>query len=311
MLAVGVGLAALWPEALSWTQWARPRLIMPAALFLIAWTMPARHLVAAMRRPAAALWAVAAGYTLPPLLGWLFGQVLSDDLRIGLMIICCVPCTLASAALWTRHAGGDEATALLATFLSSAAGWAATTGLLGLTTGRMVALDYPALMLDLAATLLVPVALGQAVRAISPLAWLATRQRAALGVLSRLLVLAVLFRAACEVSLKYRAEPGPAGVGAVILAGAVCLTTHTLALALALAGARWLGFARPACIAIAFCGSQKTLPVSLVVLDQFFPGRPLAVLPMVLYHAGQLAVDTWLAEHWTGRSPSPSPEPGV
>ena len=38
---------------------------------------------------------------------------LAADVRIGLILVASVPCTLSTAVLWTRLAGGNEATALL------------------------------------------------------------------------------------------------------------------------------------------------------------------------------------------------------
>jgi len=38
-----------------------------------------------------------------------------------------------------------------------------------------------------------------------------------------------------------------------------------------------VGFTRPACIAVGFAGSQKTLPVSLALLELYYRDYPLAV----------------------------------
>src|SRR5260221_2696408 len=183
-LAAGCALAVAWPVAwpvaMGWTRSAQPRYVMPVALFLTAWAMPAERLTAALRRPAPALLAVFVGFTLPPLLAWSFGQLLHDDWQIGLLIMCCGPCTLASAAIWTRLGRGDQASAILATLLSSGIGWLATPALLALTAGASIALDYPAMARDLAVTLVIPVALGQAARMARPLARFAMRRRTAL-----------------------------------------------------------------------------------------------------------------------------------
>src|SRR5712692_2064439 len=182
LLLAGCAVAWFVPGALAWVQFAPPRLVMPLALFLVAWTLPGRSLVQAMRRPRAALWGVFIGYTVPPLVGWMAGSFLPSDFRIGLLVCTAVPCTLASATLWTRMAGGDEATAILGTAISTGTSWLATTAWLAVTTGRLVALDYGAMMLDLAATLILPVVLAQAIRAAPPLARFAAAFRRSLGV---------------------------------------------------------------------------------------------------------------------------------
>ena len=51
----------------------------------------------------------------------------------------------------------------------------------------------------------------------------------------------------------------------------------------------------PDSIAVAFAGSQKTLMVGAYVA---LAVGPLAILPMVAYHAVQLFVDTLIADRW-------------
>jgi sodium/bile acid cotransporter 7 len=305
-LVAGCVLAWFAPGALAWTLRMPPRVVMPLALFLVAWTLESRHLARAVRRPGAALWGVFVGYTVPPLLGWAAGSLLPSDFQIGLLVCTAVPCTLASAALWTRLAGGDEATAILGTAVSTGVSWAATTAWLAVTTGRLVALNYPAMMLDLAVTLVLPVALAQAARAAPPLARFATNFKRPLGVGSRLLVLLILLRAARDVSVQLHADSTTVGPGVLLLAAGACLGTHLVALFAGLWSARRLGFARPAQIAAALVGSQKTLPVSLVLLDLYFPGCALAMVPMLFYHLGQLTLDTLIAERWAAGNGQPS-----
>jgi sodium/bile acid cotransporter 7 len=244
------------------------------------------------------------GFTLPPLLGWAFGHLLPADFRIGLLVMCYGPCTLASAVIWTRLARGDEASAILATMLSSGVGWLVTPALLELTLGASIAVDYPAMMRDLALTLVLPVALGQAVRALPPFTQVARKYRIALDVLSRLLVLVVLFGAARGLAETMR-EPGRLDGPALLACVAACLAVHLVALAAAWLAAAGCRIERAGRIAVALAGSQKTLPVALVVLDLYFSGQPLAVVPLVLYHAGQLVADTLLAERWAGNLASP------
>ena len=50
-------------------------------------------------------------------------------------------------------------------------------------------------------------------------------------------------------------------------------------------------------MAIAFAGSQKTLPVALFLFHAYFKDQyPLAVVPLAFYHVGQLVVDTFVAD---------------
>jgi predicted Na+-dependent transporter len=59
---------------------------------------------------------------------------------------------------------------------------------------------------------------------------------------------------------------------------------------------------------VAFAASQKTLPVGLVLYDQYFREEyPFAVMPVLAYHVGQLLVDTVFAKQWACDSTWPSP----
>jgi sodium/bile acid cotransporter 7 len=56
-----------------------------------------------------------------------------------------------------------------------------------------------------------------------------------------------------------------------------------------------LNFNRADAIAVAFSGSQKTLMVGAFLA---LAVGPLAILPMVAYHAAQLIIDTLVADRW-------------
>jgi sodium/bile acid cotransporter 7 len=241
------------------------------------------------------LWALAVSYGFLPALAWAAGTLLpSPDLRTGLLIIASVPCTLASAVLWTRLAGGNEAVALLVVLLGTAASWLVTTVWLTLTTSARVSLDTAGLMRDLALVLVVPVALGQGVRLLPGMVRTVERRRTLIGVVSRMLILAILLLAAVDLG-DHTAELSAA---AVALTAVACLVTHLAALFVGLAGGRALGFAPADGIAAAFAGSQKTLPVGLFLFESYYKTEyPLAVVPLVLYHLGQLVADTFVADH--------------
>jgi sodium/bile acid cotransporter 7 len=300
LLTAGVGLGLARPG------WLRPfaehfplRAAVALSLFLAAWGLEARRLWGALARPAAAGWALAVSYGALPGLAWAFGPLLpSPGLRLGLFLIASVPCTLASAVIWTRLAGGNEALTLLVVVLSTSLSWLVTTLWLTWGTGVRAAVDPMDLMRGLALVLIVPVGLAQISRAVPGVPALVARRRVALGAVARLLIGSVVVKAAVDVS----ARLGELTAGLLLATAAVCLSAHGAAFALGLWGGRAFGFARADRIAVAVAGSQKTLPVALFLFGAYYErAYPLAVVPLVLYHVGQLVVDTFLAEFLAGR----------
>src|SRR5689334_18012096 len=114
LLAAGVGLAAVWPAG------ARPAMarvplrgVVALSLFLMALGLEGRRLAAALRRPLPVLAGLLISAGAVPALALAAGAMLpGDDLRLGLLVIASAPCTLSSATLWTRFAGGNEALAM-------------------------------------------------------------------------------------------------------------------------------------------------------------------------------------------------------
>jgi sodium/bile acid cotransporter 7 len=275
-------------------------LIVASALFLVAWSLDSANLLRAVTRPAPALWAILISYGAVPAMGWLAAQLMSSpDLRIGVMISTSVPCTMASAVLWTRMAKGNEGTALLVTMLSTSSSWLLTTAWLAWTTRTQVVIEPFRMMGELFLVLVVPVAGGQLLRAVPACAHAATRWQREIGVVSRLLILLVILKAAVDFRTKLDNHLGDAGAW-IVLSGVVCVSIHLTALLGGLWTSRGLRFDRPTQIAVAFSCSQKTLPVALYLFETHFANLPLAVVPLVFYHGGQLIVDTFIADYWVG-----------
>lgn len=309
LLLVAGGLVVwLRPGWLGWVRWIDPRTAIAPALFFTAWGLPSRSLYQAVLRPAPALWATFISYGLLPALAWIASRMMpSEDLGVGLLISASVPCTLASALLWTRFAGGNEATSLLIILLTTCTSWLATTAWLSLCIGAVVQVDSAAMMSGLFLVLVIPVGLGQALRASPALARTAETHRTLLGVISRLLIFTIMLRAALDTLERLGREDADLGVGTLFLSAATAVTVHTLALGFGYFSSRLLRFDRGQAIAVAFSCSQKTLPVALYLFDGYFKDAyPLAVVPMVFYHVGQLVVDTFIADEM-GRKGKESP----
>jgi sodium/bile acid cotransporter 7 len=311
LLLILAGAAAVWlgPGYLGWTRFLDPSVTGAVAIFLSGLSLDSRSLFGILVRPAAALWAVLISYGVLPALAWALGHLLPHpDLHLGLMLIASVPCTLASAVIWTRMAAGNEATALLVTLLTNLTGWLFTTAWLLLTTGVAGGLDGPPIMHKLFLVLVVPVGLGQLLRVSKPVARAAARHRSLLSVAARLLTVTIMLKAAVDVRGRLEAEPATVSGWVLLAVLGLCLATHLGALLAGLWSSRVVGFHRPNQVAIALAGSQKTLPVALILFDAYFTAYPLAVVPLVFFHVGQLVVDTFIAEWLAGRQPPELPQ---
>jgi sodium/bile acid cotransporter 7 len=186
--------------------------------------------------------------------------------------------------------------------LTTGTSWLVTTVWVVWGTGVGAGVDGAALMRGLALVLVVPVGLGQLLRASDPVRRLAARGRRLFGVLSQLLIFALILQAVVEVSRRLDETASGLTFGALALTAVVCVATHLAALAAGLVSSRGLGFPRPSRIAVAFAGSQKTLPVALFLFHGYFKhDYPLAVIPLAFYHVGQLVADTFIADGFAGR----------
>jgi sodium/bile acid cotransporter 7 len=297
LLVLAAGLLA----ACTHPGWLRPatnrlplRLVVALSLFLMAWTLEGRRLWQAAARPAPAVFSLAVSAVAVPGLAWLVGGLFSlPDLRLGLLLIAAVPCTLSSAVLWTRLAGGNEALALLITMLTNGLGWLVAPAWLLLATGTLASPDVPGMMGRLVAVLVLPAALGQTVRLAQPVARAVTRYRTLNGVVIRLLVASVLIKAAVDAVDHAASIP----LRLLLLAGLAGVAVHLTGWGLGYFGGQALGFARADSTAVAFAGSQKTLPLALYLFATYYVSDyPLAVAPPLLYHVGQLVIGSFIAD---------------
>lgn len=302
-LVIGGTLSLVRPEWMAWTAWVEPRWAVIVGLFLIAMSIESRSLWRALRQPAPALWALVMSYLVLPVLAWGTKPALPSDLWTGLMIMACVPSTLGSALIWTRRAEGDEAIALLIIVLTCGSSWLITTTWLTYTLETVATIDPWAMMHGLILALIVPLGLGQLARAVPRLGDAVIRHKGPVGVVSQLLILIVILNALVNVSERLRYGAAEVKVVTFLITLILCLAVHLVTLATGLVSAAYLGFESRQRSAIAIAGSQKTLPVALFMLDTYFKSIPLGVIPIVIFHVGQLIVDTFIADYLAQRTP--------
>ena len=145
--------------------------------------------------------------------------------------------------------------------------------------------------------IVVPIVLAQLLRQWRTVGAWATRHKKSLSYFAQFGVLTMVLIGAVSSGEKLLAAEGDSILTvanvALLVAGVTFVHVTVLWLGLRLSAA--LGFSWPDSIAVAFAGSQKTLMVGAYVATAV---GPLAILPMVAYHAVQLFVDTLIADRW-------------
>ncbi len=304
VLAIGMGFSP-WLKPLSELPGLRYT-IVAAVLFIMALPLETRLMIATVKRPAAPLLATSINFGLLPLTMWatvillqqmnLLHGALGENLAIGLLVAAATPCTLASASVWTRKAGGNDSIAIMVTVLTNASCFIVSPYWLKLTageSGNLVNLDLGAMIIKLGILVVLPMTLAQLLRIYRPLGRWATGKKPELSILSQCGILSMVFLGAIMTGNTLRETTiGLAGWGSFSLMILVVLVIHTGMFLAGFSLAQLLRLSRPDATAVGFSGSQKTLIVGLEMAVQ--AGG--SILPMISYHVGQLLIDTLIAD---------------
>jgi sodium/bile acid cotransporter 7 len=220
---------------------------------------------------------------------------LTADLAVGLIVASAVPCTLASAAVWTRLAGGNDSVSLLVTMFTNLSCFVVTPAIIYLLAGKSgVEIEFSEMALKLLLLIVLPIVAAQLLRLIAPVGRWAAANKQLLSTYAQLGILSIVLVGAVRCGERIAALEGElSGVaGQVLLMLVLVAAIHLVAWWAGLRTAAALGMARADQLAVAFAGSQKTLMVGLAIALEF---GGLAALPMLAYHVEQLLVDTVLA----------------
>ena len=299
------------PEWVQWIGGPTQRMVIVFSVMLaMGITLEARSMGRSIKQPTAILIAVGANILLVPLLVLPSQVWLSQELFGGLMVAALVPCTLASAAVWTRRGRGDDAIALMTTMVTNIACvvvipvglWLLErSGVLQLP--HQAGVDPVSQLKRLVFIVVVPLGIAQFLRYAGFAHWADQRKRGfslvgQVGILLMVLIGAsriqmTLQQAEMVQTSSYSLASWWMTLVTLVTASSVHLLAFGIALRLA-----WAANLPPdQQIACGIGGSQKTLMVGLqIAID-----CGVSILPMMLYHLVQLMLDTLIVQWWSGR----------
>ncbi|MEZ6136039.1 MAG: bile acid:sodium symporter [Pirellulaceae bacterium] len=267
---------------------------------VVMWMMAAPVPLESVRRtlshPGPGLLAAIINMGLVPLLALCVAPLLAADLAGGLLVAATVPSTLASAAVWTRKAGGDDTVAILVTLLTNLGCVVVTPLWLVALLGVRVELDLQTLIANLAMIVALPIGLAQLMRLNPGFSRFAEARKSLLATTCQIGILLMVLIGSIQMGARLAIAEG---TQALTLAQIVMLIlsacgVHVAALVIAWYLSRALEIKRAQRIAVSLSGSQKTLMIGLkLAMD-----CGVSILPMVVFHVGQLIIDTLIVQRW-------------
>jgi sodium/bile acid cotransporter 7 len=296
VLILGVGLTE-WFEPLADAKLVR-NITLATVMFLMALPLEASAVSRTVRRPWAALLGVAINFIAAPLLAWPLAQMLSPLTGAGLLVAAATPCTLASAAVWTRRAQGNDAAALMVTLLTNLTCFVVTPLWLRVLLDPSVAqgkIELWPMIQKLGMLVVLPMVVAQLCRLSRPLGSWATKRKPQISIVAQCGLLLMVLIGAVNVGLRLRSDQGASllalDMGLMLLAVA---GMHLTLLVIGIVSARSLQMPADDQIAVGIAGSQKTLMVGL----EMALSCGVSILPMVSYHIMQLFLDTLVVDWW-------------
>lgn len=304
LIALAIVFAAGCLAAESLDPWVKTPGLRSGVMFAVMWamgvTLPADTIRKSLTRPAPTALAIGMNMFLVPLLALPASGWLPDSEFGGLFVASIVPCTLAGASVWTRKAGGDDAIAMMTTVVTNLACVIVAPIGIWIVLSERVEIHAADQIGRLSLLVVAPLILAQSMRRFGLHGW-ADRHKSTITATAQLGILVMVLLGAAATGMS--SDAGSAGIRErwhifALLLGTT-LAIHVLTLIFGVLAAQACGMRRGQQIAIGIAASQKTLMVGL----QIAMDLGVSVLPMLLYHSGQLFLDTWIAQRWRKRNP--------
>jgi sodium/bile acid cotransporter 7 len=274
--------------------------LVALTMFCMAWPIEFGQLQRTVTLPLAPLLAFALNVIGIPLVTWPWVVWLGGELGPGMMVAAAAPSTLATAAVLTRRAGGDDSIPLLVTILTNGSCFVVMPLWIYWQSGRLVETDLLlSTVMNLLFFVVIPILLGQLLRVSHTLAAWATQRKVPLGVVALICILIMVMIGSISMGIRMAEQAQPIGWWPFLWVGCLMGGIHLAMFWGGIAIARGLRLARPVWIAVGFAASQKTLMVGLSVAISL----EVSIVPIILYHSIQLIIDTLIADYLRNRLP--------
>jgi solute carrier family 10 (sodium/bile acid cotransporter), member 7 len=213
----------------------------------------------------------------------------------GLLILACLPTTIASCVIYTRQAHGNEAGALCNSVGGNFIGLIISPLLIVFLLGRTGDMPLAAVLKQLSFEVIAPLIAGQLIRW-----WCGAPTWSGYRHVPSVLLLFIIL---CVFSATFITHMEPALIIGSVWLVIICLLTH----ALILFGVWWSGrwsiwkFSHPDRIAAFFCSSQKTMALGVPMVSILFahdPQRAWLMMPLIIYHPLQLFIGGAMIGWW-------------
>lgn len=267
--------------------------LVALTMFLMSWPLRFADLRYNLQRPAPAILASFINLLWIPLAAWPCSWLLGGELGAGLIILAATPCTLASASVWTRRAGGNDIISMLVTIVTNGSCFLVTPFWIWLLAGRAVPGELlGSMIVTLLGVVVLPLVAAQITRGFPPIAIRATQYKHALSVAAQIGLLGVVLIGCVQSGVRLRDQPQAWQWTEFAWMLPVLAGLHLGAWGYGFWQSLRLGFSRADSIAVSFSGSQKTLMVGVVAAIRL----DFSVIPLIAYHVLQLLIDTYLAD---------------
>jgi sodium/bile acid cotransporter 7 len=257
------------------------------------WLLDPHQVRAGLQDTAGTASTLAVIFLASPVVAALLSRIpLETGVLIGLLIVAAMPSTLSSGVVMSGAAGGNMAHALFVTVLANILAVFVIPVSLALLlelggNPTSVVIDKWGIMFKLGGYVLLPLAGGALIRRVCSSSLLQYQPVAQL--LNQLMVLGMVW-----MGLSQTRDAIIAGGASLLVIVAVAFVFHALLLASAALLARVLRLGRGRRESLFFIGTQKTLPLSIILQVSLFPAYGLALVFCVVHHIVHLMMDGYL-----------------